>query len=213
MGVPPRATAGSTARPCSTTSASSGVSNSILDKPGKLDEREWVEMRDHAVHTQAILGRIGVLADIAPIAAAHHEKLDGTGYPLGLHDHQIRRETRIITVCDFYDALTSDRPYRAAMSARSDGDHRRRSRHRDRRRLLRGVAVDHLATRALLLRRSGILGIRSEPAWSALSRSREWSGPAMNRGVWEVGFFAHSPLCESPLSCCYTMVHNGSFPL
>ena len=93
-----------------------GVSNSILDKPGRLDEREWVAMRDHAVHTQAILGRIGVLADLAPIAAAHHEKLDGTGYPLGLRDHEIRRETRIITVCDFYDALTSDRPYRAAMS-------------------------------------------------------------------------------------------------
>ena len=93
-----------------------GVSNSILDKPGRLDEREWVEMRDHAVHTQAILGRIGVLADLAPIAAAHHERLDGSGYPLGLRDDQIRRETRIITICDYYDALTSDRPYRAAMS-------------------------------------------------------------------------------------------------
>ena len=93
-----------------------GVSNSILDKPGRLDEREWVEMRDHAVHTQAILGRIGVLADLAPVAAAHHERLDGSGYPLGLKDDQIRRETRIITVCDYYDALTSDRPYRAAMS-------------------------------------------------------------------------------------------------
>ena len=92
-----------------------GVSNLILDKPGGLDEREWVEMRDHAVHTQAILGRIGALADLAPIAAAHHERLDGTGYPLGLSDHQIRRETRIITVCDYYDALTSDRPYRAAI--------------------------------------------------------------------------------------------------
>jgi HD-GYP domain-containing protein (c-di-GMP phosphodiesterase class II) len=92
-----------------------GVSNSILDKPGPLDEREWESMRQHAVHTQAILGRVGVLADIAPIAAAHHERLDGTGYPLGLADDQIRRETRIITVCDFYDALSSDRPYRAAM--------------------------------------------------------------------------------------------------
>jgi putative nucleotidyltransferase with HDIG domain len=93
-----------------------GVSNMILDKPGKLDDREWVAMRDHAVHTQAILGRIGALADLAPIAAAHHERLDGTGYPLGLMEHQIRRETRVITVCDFYDALTSDRPYRAAMT-------------------------------------------------------------------------------------------------
>ena len=73
-------------------------------------------MRDHAVHTQAILGRIGVLSDLAPIAAAHHEKLDGSGYPLGLRDGQIRRETRIITVCDYYDALSSDRPYRASMT-------------------------------------------------------------------------------------------------
>jgi HD-GYP domain-containing protein (c-di-GMP phosphodiesterase class II) len=95
-----------------------GVSNSILDKPGPLDEREWESMRAHAVHTQAILGRVGVLADIAPVAAAHHERLDGTGYPLGLKDEQIRRETRIITVCDYYDALSSDRPYRAAMSVK-----------------------------------------------------------------------------------------------
>ena len=93
-----------------------GVSNLILDKPGPLDAAEWVAMRDHATHTQAILGRIGALADLAPIAAAHHERLDGTGYPLGLRDDQIRRETRIITVCDIYDALTRDRPYRAAMS-------------------------------------------------------------------------------------------------
>jgi HD-GYP domain-containing protein (c-di-GMP phosphodiesterase class II) len=92
------------------------VSNAILDKPGSLDDREWESMRGHAGHTQAILGRIGALADIAPIAAAHHERLDGTGYPLRLSDQQITRETRIITTCDFYDALTSDRPYRAAMS-------------------------------------------------------------------------------------------------
>ena len=92
------------------------VSNFILDKPGSLDEREWEAMRGHAGHTQAILGRIGALADIAPIAAAHHERLDGTGYPLRLADRQITRETRIITTCDFYDALTSDRPYRAAMT-------------------------------------------------------------------------------------------------
>ena len=93
-----------------------GVSNTILDKPGKLTDEEWVAMRDHAKHTQEILGRIGAMQDIAPIAAAHHERLDGMGYPLGLADAAIRRETRIITVCDFYDALTADRPYRDAMS-------------------------------------------------------------------------------------------------
>ncbi|WP_293942785.1 HD domain-containing phosphohydrolase, partial [Sphingomonas sp.] len=63
-----------------------------------------------------ILGRVGVLADMAPIAAAHHERMDGSGYLLGLKDDQIRRETRIITVCDYFDALSSDRPYRSAMS-------------------------------------------------------------------------------------------------
>lgn len=68
------------------------VSNAILDKPGSLDEREWESMRGHAAHTQAILGRIGALADIAPIAAAHHERLDGTGYPLRLDEQQITRE-------------------------------------------------------------------------------------------------------------------------
>jgi HD-GYP domain-containing protein (c-di-GMP phosphodiesterase class II) len=63
-----------------------------------------------------ILERIGALADLAPIAAAHHERIDGMGYPLGLFDHDIKLETRIITACDIYDALTADRPCRAAMT-------------------------------------------------------------------------------------------------
>jgi putative nucleotidyltransferase with HDIG domain len=92
-----------------------GVSNTILDKPAALDETEWATMRDHASHTREILARIGVMADLADIAAAHHERLDGAGYPLGLTEGQIERETRIITVCDFFDALTADRPYRDAM--------------------------------------------------------------------------------------------------
>ncbi len=92
-----------------------GVSSSILEKPAQLDDAEWVTMRDHASHTRAILSRIGALADFADIAAAHHERIDGKGYPLGLAEHQISRETRIITICDYYDALTADRPYRKAL--------------------------------------------------------------------------------------------------
>ena len=72
-------------------------------------------MREHARHTRAILSRIGVFVGMADVAAAHHERLDGTGYPLGLRESEIARETRIITVCDFYDALTADRPYREAL--------------------------------------------------------------------------------------------------
>lgn len=55
------------------------------------------------------------MQDMAPVAAAHHERLDGKGYPLGLTDAAISRETRIITIGDIFDALTADRPYRAAL--------------------------------------------------------------------------------------------------
>ncbi|HEV2594747.1 MAG TPA: HD domain-containing phosphohydrolase [Sphingomicrobium sp.] len=92
-----------------------GVSSTILEKPSRLDDDEWVEMRKHAEHTRAILGRIQAFEDIANIAAAHHERLDGGGYPRSLAGMEIAQETRIITACDFYDALTADRPYRSAL--------------------------------------------------------------------------------------------------
>lgn len=93
-----------------------GVSSNILEKPGKLDEQEWAIMRGHAAQTAEILGRIAPLRDMAMIAASHHERLDGKGYPLGLDESLLALEARIITVCDFFDALTADRPYRSALS-------------------------------------------------------------------------------------------------
>ncbi len=92
-----------------------GVSNAILDKPAKLEEDEWEAMRAHAMHTEEILARLPIMADLAQVAAAHHERLDGKGYPQGLDGRSISRETRIITTCDYYDALTAERPYRGAM--------------------------------------------------------------------------------------------------
>jgi HD-GYP domain-containing protein (c-di-GMP phosphodiesterase class II) len=92
-----------------------GVSNQILDKPGKLDPWECAAMQRHALHTEQILGRISAFGVLARIAGAHHEKLDGTGYPRGLDARHIRLETRIITTADIFDALTADRPYRPAM--------------------------------------------------------------------------------------------------
>ena len=91
-----------------------GVSNAILDKPGPLDDEEWACMRRHATHTEAILGRIGAFAELARVAGAHHERLDGTGYPRGLAGDEIALETRIITTADVFDAISADRPYRAA---------------------------------------------------------------------------------------------------
>ncbi len=93
-----------------------GVSNTILDKPSKLDDAEWVEMKRHAEFSESILSRISAFKELAPIAAAHHERLDGKGYPKGLKADQITLESRILTVADVFDALTADRPYRKALS-------------------------------------------------------------------------------------------------
>ncbi len=92
-----------------------GVSNSVLDKPGKLDEAEWTSMRRHSGMSEEILSRIGAFADLSRVAGAHHERLDGKGYPNGLSGDEIDMETRIVSTADVFDALTAERPYRAAM--------------------------------------------------------------------------------------------------
>lgn len=92
-----------------------GVSNSVLDKPGKLDDEEWLQMRRHSELSEHILATIGAFSDAALIGGAHHERLDGKGYPRGLSANDIPMEVRIVSTADVFDALTADRPYRAAM--------------------------------------------------------------------------------------------------
>jgi putative nucleotidyltransferase with HDIG domain len=92
-----------------------GVSNSILDKPGKLDDTEWVAMKAHTTLGETILSRIEAFRDLAAIAGSHHERLDGKGYPRGLSESELPLEVRIVTTADIFDALTADRPYRKAM--------------------------------------------------------------------------------------------------
>ena len=72
-------------------------------------------MRAHAALSESILQRIEAFRELAPIAGAHHERLDGKGYPRGLRGDEIALETRILTTADIFDALTAERPYRAAM--------------------------------------------------------------------------------------------------
>jgi putative nucleotidyltransferase with HDIG domain len=91
------------------------VSNQVLDKPSKLDDDEWQAIRAHSRHSEEILTRVSAFHDIAPIAGAHHERLDGHGYPYGLKGDQIGLEVRILTVADVFDALSAERPYRAAI--------------------------------------------------------------------------------------------------
>ena len=89
-----------------------GVPDSILRKPGKLTEEEWVRMREHPWHGKQILRGIEFLEGAARVVAQHHEKWDGSGYPRGLRGEQIDVCARIFAVADAFDAMTSDRVYR-----------------------------------------------------------------------------------------------------
>ena len=93
-----------------------GVPDAILRKPAKLTEEEWVLMREHPLHGQKILRGIEFLEGAARVVAQHHEKWDGTGYPVGLRGAQIDLNARIFAVADAFDAITSDRVYRAGRS-------------------------------------------------------------------------------------------------
>lgn len=95
-----------------------GVPGAILLKPGPLTPQEWAVMREHPTIGARMLEN-SVVASAAPIIAQHHERLDGSGYPLGLSGEEISLEARIIAVIDSFDAMTTDRVYRPAMSARS----------------------------------------------------------------------------------------------
>lgn len=92
-----------------------GVSNAVLDKPGKLESDEWEAVKRHASYTESILCRIAAFSELARVSAAHHERLDGSGYPRGVGAVEISLETRIITVADIFDAITAARPYRGAV--------------------------------------------------------------------------------------------------
>ena len=92
------------------------VPNSILDKPTMLNEDEWRVVRQHPTLTREILSRIGPFAELARIAGAHHEKLDGSGYPDRLKAEDLPVEARIVTLADIYGAMTEDRPYRPGLT-------------------------------------------------------------------------------------------------
>ena len=89
-----------------------GISNLILDKPGKLTAEEITEMRRHTIYTHQILSQVEGFKDLADLAAAHHEQLDGKGYHRGLDAAQLTVPARILAVADIYEALTAKRPYR-----------------------------------------------------------------------------------------------------
>jgi diguanylate cyclase (GGDEF)-like protein len=92
------------------------IPNTILNKPGPLDDQEWEYIRRHTIIGERILAAAPVLASIAPLVRASHERPDGTGYPDGLTSEEIPISSRIVAVVDAYDAMLSDRPYSPGMS-------------------------------------------------------------------------------------------------
>jgi HD-GYP domain-containing protein (c-di-GMP phosphodiesterase class II) len=95
------------------------ISNRILDKPGRLTDAEFDQVREHPLITARIMERIPGFAQLAPLAAAHHERLDGSGYPYGLRAESLTMPMRVLAVADVFEALTSARPYRPAMDVES----------------------------------------------------------------------------------------------
>jgi len=93
-----------------------GIPDSILKKPAPLTEAEWKVMRTHSSIGERIALEATEIKDIAHLILKHHERWDGTGYPLGLKEEDIPVECRILAIADTFDAMTNDRPYRAALT-------------------------------------------------------------------------------------------------
>jgi len=93
------------------------IPKEIINKPGKLDPHEWEIVKTHPAAGQRMLERVGgFMLEVGQIVRAHHERWDGRGYPDGLAGVEIPLEARIITCCDSWSAMRTDRPYRSAMS-------------------------------------------------------------------------------------------------
>jgi putative nucleotidyltransferase with HDIG domain len=93
------------------------IPKEIINKPGKLDPDEWTVIKTHTLEGQKMLDRVGgFMRQVGLIVRSHHERWDGTGYPDGLAGEQIPLEARIITCCDSWNAMRTDRPYRKALS-------------------------------------------------------------------------------------------------
>ena len=93
------------------------IPKEIINKPGKLDPHEWTIIKTHTLEGQKMLERVGgFMRQVGQIVRSHHERWDGAGYPDGLAGEAIPLEARIITCCDTWNAMRTDRPYRKALS-------------------------------------------------------------------------------------------------
>lgn len=131
-----------------------GVSNRILDKPAKLTDEEFVEVRKHPTWTLEILRHVQAFEHFADAAAQHHERLDGRGYPWRLSGEQVGTMARVLAVSDVYEALTANRPYREGLTVPAVVGIMSRD---------RGTAFDpHVLDAAIALAEGGVLAELAE---------------------------------------------------
>src|SRR5262249_39410450 len=93
-----------------------GIRDAVLFKPGPLDDAEWAHMREHPAKGHDIASKIAMLHPIMPAVRNHHERWDGSGYPDKMKDTEIPLVARIVAIADAYDAMSTDRPYKKALS-------------------------------------------------------------------------------------------------
>ena len=162
------------------------ISDAVINKPGPLNEAEWEVMRQHTLIGDRILRSVPTLAPVAEMVRASHEHFDGTGYPEGLTGEQIPLGARVIAACDAFDAMLSDRPYRAALNReRAEAELRRHA----------GTQFDPEIVYALL----DILRDRELPRQPARERTSTLESPtprlttiASLRGLLEISRLARS---------------------
>jgi putative nucleotidyltransferase with HDIG domain len=131
------------------------IPKEIIHKPGRLDPDEWAIVRTHCAEGQRMLSRVGgFMTEVGEIVRSHHERWDGGGYPDGLRAEATPLEARIITCCDSWSAMRTDRPYRRALSVDAAIDE-----------LLRnaGTQFDPEVTEALLAVITGAFALSGEP--------------------------------------------------
>jgi len=93
-----------------------GIPDAVLNKPGRLTRSEWLTIYAHPTESASLVEKVAAFRDAVPAIRHHHEAWDGTGYPDGLKGEEIPLLARILTVADWYEAMSSDRPYRTALS-------------------------------------------------------------------------------------------------
>lgn len=158
-----------------------GIPEHVLNKPGRLTTAEFEAMKRHVTIGADILSTVEFPFPVVPIVKAHHENWDGSGYPAGLRGEAIPLGARILSVVDCFDALTSDRPYRAALSTEEAFEVLRER---------RGHMYDPMIVDAFLSLQPR-LAMAPEPSSPAVVAAAGTSAQAIRDGAWEPEDLAH----------------------